>query len=593
MRRPPLVAVTLAALAGGLASIVSADDRPVLHEDFRASAPSRDTDVVGDPAAGKNPTAIASGGKLLPEPPPARDPGEPIYGKPGVGDRRATVRPDATTTMDGTLSYVEVFNPAIVPFKRMNALDGVRDDFTLIAADTTLLEVAVGGQPRPAHDRFWGSLRVELAPGVDVAIPSVAADMRILSYETTPHTTLTFSHDGADNYYVKSDEPGARGVHRIVFLAEVDPRAFAPVVPGGVRVDQLDRRRVRPLPEPVREGAHRALRKLGLTPRDTLAHALDRLVEYHRSFAPGTLPELSGDLYWDLFDAQLGVCRHRAYTFMITANALGIPTRFVSNEAHAWVEVDLPGQGWSRIDLGGAALELEVQGGDRKTMYRPAGRDPFPTPPAYQQTYSRLDGPIDGLTPGQRSEAREPREAAASDGGRDGTARDGRGGFERGGRDGTARDGRGGFERDGRDGTARDAADSDGAAADAAPSGPPSRPPGSTDLPTEDPVADAGKQATRTRVVSATGSAFRGDPILVQGTVDDGVGHGVGGLRVDVYLARRADDGGFGRQVGSAVTDERGRFALRVALPRDLELTTYQVYAATPGDPTWRASLSK
>ena len=33
------------------------------------------------------------------------------------------------------------------------------------------------------RDLFWGSIMVELTPGRDVAIPSVAPDMRILSYE--------------------------------------------------------------------------------------------------------------------------------------------------------------------------------------------------------------------------------------------------------------------------------------------------------------------------------------------------------------------------------------------------------------------------
>jgi hypothetical protein len=38
---------------------------------------------------------------------------------------------------------------------------------------------------------------------------------------------------------------------------------------------------------------------------------------------------------------------------MITAQALGIPTRMVTNEAHAWVEVH-NATVWKRIDLGGA-----------------------------------------------------------------------------------------------------------------------------------------------------------------------------------------------------------------------------------------------
>ena len=66
--------------------------------------------------------------------------------------------------------------------------------------------VPVGGTTDKARDRFWGSVLVQLSPGTDVPLPSVAPDMRILSYEIKPKTTLTFSKDGADNFYVRSDE---------------------------------------------------------------------------------------------------------------------------------------------------------------------------------------------------------------------------------------------------------------------------------------------------------------------------------------------------------------------------------------------------
>ena len=81
--------------------------------------------------------------------------------------------------------------------------------------------------------------------------------------------------------------------------------------------------------------------------------------------------------------------------------------------------------------------------------------------------------------------------------------------------------------------------------------------------------------------------------------VDDGFdvvfecfGDGIDFARVDIYLAR-PDDGEFGRLIGNAVTNARGHFAAQVTLPRDLELAAYQIYAATPGDKTWRRSISR
>ena len=51
-------------------------------------------------------------------------------------------------------------------------------------------------------------------------------------------------------------------------------------------------------------------------------------------------PTGRGDIYLDLALQQKGVCRHRSFAFLVTALYLGIPTRMIANEAHAWVEVD-------------------------------------------------------------------------------------------------------------------------------------------------------------------------------------------------------------------------------------------------------------
>ena len=83
-----------------------------------------------------------------------------------------------------------------------------------------------------------------------------------------------------------------------------------------------------------------------------------KMVEYYRGFqASNDIPNTHGDMFLDLALSKKGVCRHRAFAFLITALEIGIPTRMVVNEAHAWVEV-FDGQLWHRVDLGGAALDL-------------------------------------------------------------------------------------------------------------------------------------------------------------------------------------------------------------------------------------------
>jgi hypothetical protein len=63
---------------------------------------------------------------------------------------------------------------------------------------------------------------------------------------------------------------------------------------------------------------------------------------------------------------------------VVTALALGIPSRLVVNESHAWVEV-FDGGLWRRIDLGGAAAHIEQELADARPTHR-SPADPFPWP---------------------------------------------------------------------------------------------------------------------------------------------------------------------------------------------------------------------
>src|SRR5262249_54763584 len=89
-------------------------------------------------------------------------------------------------------------------------------------------------------------------------------------------------------------------------------------------------------------------------------------------------PKSAGlDLYRDLAVSQKGVCRHRAYAFVLTALSIGLPARFVRNEAHAWVEV-FDAYRWHRIDLGGAASDIQYD--DERRVAHVPPKDPFEWP---------------------------------------------------------------------------------------------------------------------------------------------------------------------------------------------------------------------
>ncbi len=511
------------------------------------------------PKAQQNPTAIAAQDKLLPKPEssPRQGSEEVVHGRKEFGvDRQTESSLDYSTEADDTLRYIGVYNPSIVPFKRMSAMDSVRSDYTLFASQSATSDLEVGQSPRTNHDLFWGSIMVDLVPGEDVPIASVAPDMRILSYETTPNVSLSFSRDISDNYFLRTDETGKRGVYRVVFLVEASPTYFAPTIPKKLLIRDIPKGHIPPLPVNVRKVAAKVLDQMRLHSDMSVSDALNKLVYYFRSFDAKAPPPRSGDIYFDLYSSQAGVCRHRSFAFMITANALGIPTRYVTNEAHAWVEVWLPESKWIRIDLGGAASTLDIQNVSDKTMYRPRGDAPFAKPQSYNDNYSRLSGDIRGLRPDQIAERQEVYESENSD--------NTNGSF---------------FGVD-------DDHQPDADTSDAPLTGPGS---GLPSVPDEE---LAGKTPTQARVLSVSNVGYRGDNIEISGVVEDRYGLPLAGLRIDVFLAPAGNEGNDSLLVGRGIADKEGYIEAQIELPLDLNTQLYEVFISTPGNDQYQPSVS-
>lgn len=525
---------------------------PVLHEPIAPLAPAPTTPAK----AGEPPSAITAGGDVLPKPavdaPSLRQAGptrQPVLGTSDFSaDRATSMKPDRNTGPDRTLHYVSVFNPDVLPWKRMSALDEISDDFTLRVHRGATTEIAVGGiAAGTTRDAFWGDVMVELRPGLEVALPSVAPDMRILAYETNPKLRLIFSKDGADNFYVRSDESNAIGTVHLVFNADANAGYFAPQPPPRrYRVREMraivpPEIRVR-VPAPVMRQAEVTLSQLGLSPEHDVTTALNTLVAWGRGFTPGEIRNPTGNVYRDLCDSKVGVCRHRSFAFMVTANALGIPTRVVQNEAHAFIEVWLPERGWQRIDLGGAAMQLDVTGANAKQLHRPRSTDPFDKPPEYQRNYTQLQGNIRGLTAQQR--AAKPASA----------------------------------------GNASSSSASGGAR---------SRTPTQTgtESPLAAPKSDPAKPTPTLAITRVATSAYRGDVLDIEGTIR--VGNRVLADRViAVYLSTAATRGDASVHLGSLRSTADGSFQGKLPLPANLALARYRVFATTPEDATYNAARS-
>jgi transglutaminase-like putative cysteine protease len=431
----------------------------------------------------------------------------------------------------------------------MSALDTVEGDYVLTVYDTSRREVSVGGSPVPERDPFWGSIAVELAGSKPIAIPSVAADMRFLSYETEPRTDLVFSKDGADNYYVEAADGRSTGQVRVVFLVDAPASYFAPTIPHGLTVAEAAARNpAHPLPARMQKAADTVMARIGINATMPLDEAIDRLVAYHRAFEAGDPPPHTDDIYRDLALAQRGVCRHRAFTFVITAWALGLQARFLANEAHAWVELYLPEAGWARIDLGGAALNMDVANAEDKQMYRPRAEDPFPKPPEYADNYTQLRGDIRGLTAGQLAQAQGSGSGSGSgSGGGSGSLL--------------------------------------GHATD------PVTPAPGEGLPAPSPDAYAGKAPTRVAVDAVDGDAIRGDRVKVKGRLTDGGGVPLPHQRITIFF-KPTDGSGAARRVGEGRTADDGSYVITVDLPDDLALGNHEVYGSFAGNARLQPALS-
>jgi hypothetical protein len=557
--RSSLVVAVVAGLAG--LAIAQQARRPTLHEDLAVPTNAQpDPRTIGG-AGGGMPAAIKAGDKIIPKPaltdPDKAPKNEPVLGSGGfAADRQTQMKPDDNTGPDATLHYVSVFNPDVLPFKRMSSFDAAGDDYLLKVGRTALTEVPVGGvTDNTKRDYFRASVLVKLEPGKDVPLPSVAPDMRILSYETNPKISLKFEKDGADNFYVRTDESSASGTYRLIFDCDADAGYFAPQLPTGrlytaQLVATMTPPEIRPImPNHVRVAAMKTLDKLNIDQTMDLKHSFNAMVEYFRAFEAKQLPPSSGDLYRDLCDSQAGVCRHRAFAFMITANALGIPTRYVENEAHAFVEVWFPERHWQRVDLGGAALRMEVTGADDKTLHRPRSDDPFSKPDEYKQNYTQLQGDIAGLTKQQIDDKQRPLDQAPSSG----------------------QIGSGGGLGSGA-GTQQD-----------------------TILPdiTLPPVAmDPKKKNPKLEITLASAAAFRGGVLRVEARAHvDGtplIGH-----PIDVYLAPSGSHGASSKALGRATTGQDGTFRQDFTVPSSINLATYEIYISSSPDAYYNAALSE
>lgn len=377
---------SLAAASWVLAfAVIGRADAPamILHE-FIPPDPKEDIELAATTPDGQLPAAMETRSGVVEAPDTSRMPTntEKAYGATAPRSVESKYNPDRDTRRPIVSRYDDPFTPATAPYKRLRAYDGVAADYTLTVMDSTLVPIAEGGVVKPGEDAFFGDMTVDVAPGEPVRIPTIGPGARVVRSTTQPPVPMELVRDGAENWFVRGR---VRARVRLVLQLAAPREAFGGVFPE-VHVARLPR--IPAVPPNVSRSVSEVVRTLGLENEQSARAVVTKLVTYFRGFEASVDPPSGRDnIYLDLALSRKGVCRHRAYAFVVTALGMGIPSRLVLNEAHAWVEVH-DGSLWRRIDLGGAATHLEEEnpGPPRPAHTTPA--DPFPWPEGADQSDS-------------------------------------------------------------------------------------------------------------------------------------------------------------------------------------------------------------
>ena len=576
---------------------------PVLHEYVPNVEPGEATPVAaGRPGRGNAPGASTTAPAEANGDSADSNADEPAYeatagdGSPGEppGRRSQTFRPDRLTELADGLDYYEVFRPSIAPFKRVTSLGLIQLDAdgktpVLAVRDQPRIPVPIEGESsRPPdgrpRDRFTADVRLDFRDGPVVPLPSVSPESRILSFRTTPAVPLRIERDADDNFAVRLVGSAPRGPIEVALVTDAPRSYFGTEIPNG-RVNALEAEVPR-LERSIESRALAMARRMKLSKKSDLRTALETLTHYFRAFEESKEPpENTGDMYLDLVRSQKGICRHRAYGFVVTAQALGIPARFVQNEAHSWVEVKLPRVGYMRIDLGGAADGLTAHNASDAPSYVPAQPDPLPQPASYRRSYAQAAARARGPAPTSESitgrwlnpgsvQQQPAAEADTSSGRTQPSASD------------TATAAQGdtsGASESSTRGAARDAAARLGLAA----ASPAAAASGTTD-------ARGQPRAPRTPLVirlhERERTALRGSELTLSGRVLDQAARGIAGVRVEVWIASQPRNERM--LLGVCVTDGSGDFHAALGVPPDLQVGDYRLLVLTPGDSQYSAAVA-
>ena len=362
---------------------------------------------------------------------------DPLYESPMERGRRRTEMDLNTRGSQPVPSYTSEFIPSVAPFKRETVWNALSpsgelyiqvgslteiEPFSFPEIDTCItgvrstrpsdatplmLNASLWGEPQGVDlrclrrlcaqkggDCFLGAFSLEgwRDRSEPRGISSVSPEQSWLTLKGRLPAVL--SQDDAGNFYLSPQSSRALGSIKSLYTLIFAPSAYfrgswyfkVPIAQLIGHPDTL-------IPRKLRAEAQRVHRTIKLSKGGIFQSQIYKLTEWFRDFKGGRIPHQKASTYLSLALSQRGVCRHRSYAFMITARALGLPTRYITNQTHAFVEILDPLGRWRRVDLGGEApFEFgnavpPLETFDQETQRQPhdSGADGLPKPPNYMR----------------------------------------------------------------------------------------------------------------------------------------------------------------------------------------------------------------
>jgi hypothetical protein len=262
--------------------------------------------------------------------------------------------------LGGLAMCTALFNPSLQSgdrLKRGLALDAIQEDYTAYIAQPGLVVLVLSDVEYEA--RFIGQIPLGGVSTQPIPIPSVSPTANIISYTSSlPDTSFNFFKDGADNYYAAAAQYSAWQNVQLTIVTTANLsyyHPYDPLIPETLKVNDIPETVKHTPPQSVCEKAGVIAGELGLSGETNVKRILHTMIVYFSNFTEGDIPgpDQEPDAYLAIARAKHGACYSRSYAFFITANGIGIPTRLVTNDCHAFVEVYIPPYGWEMIDLGG------------------------------------------------------------------------------------------------------------------------------------------------------------------------------------------------------------------------------------------------